>query len=448
MATLEPKWVKRWKYDMTEKALRPGVWGLKTGGFLVRARVADRRTGKTLDRQKILRDMTLNEAEAFRNRLAFDARELASGRKRTPTQWSLYAASLFKAKVDDGTIKSAKNREHWLSVLARLVPEIGGLYVDDLTHHHLAAWRVRVNNWILKGMPSHRKRDKVEKNGKMTAKLVPLSPVTANNWIRVLKVICRAMKIDFELEKDPSEHIKPFHQPRKYTREQPNSLTAKQLPLFLDKMKELYPQFYAMVVLGFTIGARPSSLRPLRRRGPEADILWEDGHVLLRRSHSTGQEIMDQTKTGQDQEIALPPHTLDVLRAHVASLKGRMAKSDYLFPSVSGDLRTRTVLKKPFDDVVAALGWTLKLTPRAMRRTFQDLARKAGLHDVIRKSISGHATEEMHHLYSTAHFDEQRVSLSRIVGFFVLPPLSPALPALDGAPHTRALPPSCATAPP
>jgi len=97
---------------------------------------------------------------------------------------------------------------------------------------------------------------------------------------------------------------------------------------------------------------------------------------------------------------------------------------------------------------VAALGWKLKLTPRAMRRTFQDLARKAGLHDVIRKSISGHATEEMHHLYSTAHFDEQRVSLGRIVGFFVLPPPGSTAAVLDGAPHGRALPPSRATAPP
>ncbi len=78
---------------------------------------------------------------------------------------------------------------------------------------------------------------------------------------------------------------------RTYTREQPNALTASQLPVFLAKMKGLYPQYYAMTCSGIGIGSRPSTLRPLRRSGPESDIDWRQGFVFLRRSNPSGDEI-------------------------------------------------------------------------------------------------------------------------------------------------------------
>jgi hypothetical protein len=91
--------------------------------------------------------------------------------------------------------------------------------------------------------------------------------VTANGWLSILKVICAAMTKHYELARDPARPIEYFPVPRIYTREQPNALTAVQIPIFVAKMKELHPQHYAMVLLGFGIGARPSTLRPLRRAG-------------------------------------------------------------------------------------------------------------------------------------------------------------------------------------
>src|SRR5580658_6677812 len=118
---------------------------------------------------------------------------------------------------------------------------------------------------------------------------------------------------------------------------------------FLAKVNELYPQHYAMTFLGFMIGARPSTLRPLRRNGAEPDVLWEEKVVLLRRSNPLRQEIVDQTKTGIDQEIPLPPAVVDVLSEHVASLPpGAMRDCGLLFPSINGDMRARSVLDKPF----------------------------------------------------------------------------------------------------
>ena len=55
------------------------------------------------------------------------------------------------------------------------------------------------------------------------------------------------------------------------------------------------------------------------------------------------------------------------------------------------------------------------ITPRAMRRTFQDLARAAEVKDVVTRAVSGHATEEMQRHCSTVNQAEIRDSLAKVV---------------------------------
>jgi hypothetical protein len=180
--------------------------------------------------------------------------------------WSEYAASLFEAKVAEGKLRSAASRQPWADTLGILVAAFGAFHVDDLRYADLVAWRDQVGRWTRDGMPSRRKRDV----GKGV--LVHLSPITANGWVSILKTICTAMKRHFEAERDSAESLEYFPTPRTYTREQPNALTAHQVAIFIAKMKELHPQHYAMVY--FISGARPSTLRPLRRSGPDCDVRW------------------------------------------------------------------------------------------------------------------------------------------------------------------------------
>jgi len=49
----------------------------------------------------------------------------------------------------------------------------------------------------------------------------------------------------------------------------------------------------------------------------------------------------------------------------------------------------------------------LTLSHQGMRRTFQDLARGAGLREEVRKRICGHITDEMKERYSTVGQGEQ-----------------------------------------
>lgn len=405
------RWILRWRYLM-EPTPRPGIWRLKDGGYFIRVRVTDPRTGRRYQCARALRgaNVTIWDALRVRDQLRHEGRERVEGRTRSLPLWSEYAASLFEAKVAEGKLTSSKSRERWGNVLKRLIPVFGRLHVDELRTADVIAWRDQVARWVRDGMPSMRGRD-AGKN-----KLVKLSPVTANGWLSILKVICTAMTKHYELPRDPAKPADYFPVPRTYTREQPNALTAAQIPIFVAKMKELHPQHYAMVLLGFGIGARPSILRPLRRTGAESDVLWDKAVVLLRRSNPAGDEIVDHTKTKLDQDIPLPPALMRVLRAHVAALPpGLMRESIFLFPSITGGMRSRSVLDKPFRDVLKALGWTIKLTPKGMRRTFNDLARQAHVHDIILRAISGHQTERMQRLYSTAQEEEMRAAVGKVI---------------------------------
>lgn len=136
------------------------------------------------------------------------------------------------------------------------------------------------------------------------------SPNTANGWLSILRVVVNSYVEEFDLDKNPVSKVKNFKKAgyRTYTEEEPNSLLPAEVSVFLAKMRELFPQHYAMVALGFATGLRPSTLRPLRRKGPRTDVLWEQEVLLVRQSHTVKQEIMSGTKTEGYQRIALPSH--------------------------------------------------------------------------------------------------------------------------------------------
>jgi hypothetical protein len=56
-----------------------------------------------------------------------------------------------------------------------------------------------------------------------------------------------------------------------------------------------------------------------------------------------------------------------------------------------------------------------KLTPKAMRRTWKDVARSAGIEAAVRKAVTGHATDAMEVHYSTAQSGEKRDAVEKVV---------------------------------
>lgn len=398
-AKIAPRWVKRWRDEIAAEPDAPGVWRRKAGGFRIRGRVVDPRTGRRIEVCRTLPDVT-----RVRDAVAVLAAELATiragraeGAAVAVPRFEDYAATIFERKITDGRILSASGRRKWDTILrTHLLPAFGRILVDKLTSADIEAWKATMGPRIRAG---------------------EASPNTGNTILGVLRVITAAAADEFDL-RDPARRVRPFdtRAHRTYTAESPNSLRPEDVPRFLDVLRARYPQHYAFVFLGFCAGLRPSSLRPIRRRGPSSDVKWDESTLLVRRSQTCGDEIMSATKTGRDQVLHLPPSLLDVLRAHADGIpEGPARESELLFPTEDGGYQSGSCLARPFVTVAKAIGLAYRVSPRAMRRTFQDLAREAGVRDIVTRAISGHATESMQRHYSTVRGQEVADGLARVI---------------------------------
>jgi integrase len=327
--------------------------------------------------------------------------------ERQQTRFCDYATSLFERKVATGEIKSASGRERWRHTLQHLiagtenVAGFGDVYVDQLRPMHVETWRAGIGgliaNWAY-------------------------APTTANGWLVILRHVLKRAKRELQLPFNAAEGVPSFDTSEHdtYTEEEPNTLTSDEAAAFLDCMKEEFPAQYAMTYLGIATGLRPSSMRPLRRAGATPDVLWDQGVILVRRSHTLGDEFMKTTKTGLRQRITVPSELMDVLRWHVATklTTPEQKASDLLFPAEEGSFRSESFLKKAFPRVAQLIGLNKTVTPRGMRRTFNDLMRLAKVESLVTRSISGHQTERMRERYSTVTPDEQRRSIGNVVSLF------------------------------
>jgi integrase len=402
MATKE-KWKKiRGRWLAPTKL--PGVWERKEGGYYVRGRAVDPETGKMQEISRVLLDMK-NETEAY---LWLEReQERVRAERAQPTSRVLfcdYSVSLLERKVTSREIKSARGRERWVNTLRHLIAGtkgatgFGDFYVDEIRVTHVEEWKAEMGKLVAAGK---------------------YEPATVNGWIDILFVILRRAQAEFDLEHDATKGVRKLDvaEHAVYTEEEPNALTEEESAVFLDCMFDNYPQHFAMAYLGLFTGLRPSSMRPLRRKGPEADVLWEKNVVLIRRSHTIGEEVMKTTKTNVRQRIHVPADLMAVLRWHVDTqlVTPEQKNSDLLFPSELGGFRGANVLQKPFRACAKAAGLGKRFTPRGMRRTFNDLARRAKLEGIVIKSVSGHLTDRMKQHYSTVDGEEQREGLGLVL---------------------------------
>lgn len=435
-------WVERWKDVIATKPEQPGVWRRRDGGFHIRARATDPRSGRLREVNRVLADC--KRARDASKVLEADLDVIRQGSKPAAAaglpRFSVYAVDLLDRKIATGVIASESTREKWTSILEKhLVPWFGDWYLDKLTKRDIEAWKMSIGE-------------------------AGYAPTTGNSMLGILKTITAAAADDFEGLSDPGAKVEPFSMKahRTYTVEQPNAFKLEHVATFLDEMRVRWPEHYAMVYLGMWTGWRPSMLRPLRRSGPSGDINWKSGELLARRSHTAGEKTMTGTKNGLDQVVKLPPEVVEVLRWHVdrltsenerrrerfPELAAAMDASELLFPAEpngrnrGGGFRTRSSLRRAFDDVGKAMGLAYEVTPRALRRTFQDLARAASVSDVVTRAIAGHRTPAMTAHYSTVDLDERQRAIAGIISLAEArraretPP--PATPPPSSDAHNRA----------
>jgi len=77
-----------------------------------------------------------------------------------------------------------------------------------------------------------------------------------------------------------------------------------------------------------------------------------------------------------------------------------------VFPSKAGQYRTPSIMTKPLRRCCKIAGIDKKLSSHGLRRTANDLLRRANS-DVVVRAMIGHSTSEMTRLYSNVDHDER-----------------------------------------
>jgi len=300
-----------------------GVWERKEGGYVVRARVKDSATGHMKELFKVLPNAN---AAAALQWLDEERSRLRAGIVSAPSpcvRLNEFATSLFKEKVETGDIRSAAGRNKWLYTLPHLFKAFGDYFIDKIHVTHVEAWRAELAKTVLAGK---------------------YAPTTVNSWINILRVIMKAARRKYQLRHDAVDGVRLLDtsEHATYTEEEPNALLPEEVADYVAKFRDLYPQHFAMLFVMLITGLRPSSMRPLRRKGPESDVDWERNRLRVRRSHTVGDEVMKKTKQKTRYVIDLPEEAMAVLKWHVKTQleTPEQRESDLLFPAITGGLRT------------------------------------------------------------------------------------------------------------
>lgn len=443
-------YVKKWGIEVEAKAVRPGIWRRREGGYLARVQATHPQTGKPLSRIKTL--PTVADAVAWQVDARREIAALGEEKPRRQIRFTAYAVSLIEVKQARGEINSQATLDVWASAIERHIhPVFGEMFIDKIRSCDVRDWF----NGLAKRVEAGE-----------------FKPRTVNHLLALVKLILSGAVADELIDKNPAETIRalPTTRQRVYTREQPNSLTPAELPALWTFLESKKPHWFALIALGNCYGLRPSSLRPLRWRGPCPDAVWEPAGpwapplaateaelaaiqalpeperpvpmLLIRRSHTRGEIVMDSTKNAEDLELPLDPAILELLRWHVAHYARE--GSDLLFPGRDGSYLSRNAIAYWFAVCEARLrhvegcpeaihrppkkgepkrvpvcaGCTAfgkHITPRAMRRSFYNLTARTAAQDAMIRSISGHRTPGMADRYRSQSLPGQRALMGEVV---------------------------------
>lgn len=406
------KWQERNGLLLSQEPIAPGVYRVKDQPtrYYLRKRVTSQKTGKQVEIAKTIEAPTLGNAIDQLDELVQKARK-GEQNQDTKVKFSAYATALLERKLQQGKLKEKLRRgkegiaslaslETWNSILKHhLLPRFGDYYITAITRSDILDYKKDLEKEVAEGT---------------------LAASTANARLTRLCCIIQAAVAELELEKNPTLKIGRLPEVSRYTRDEPNALTPELAEKFLGRMHRMYPHHFAFYYLMYVLGLRPSSIRPLRCRGPQSDILWEEGILLVRRSHSRGQVVMNMTKTGQDQEFPLPPEVLEILKWHIQEFHStkRQLEGELLFCSPQGNLLHPAILTWSCNKVSEALGIKFRLTPKgAGRRTNTSVNQAAGASAAEAALLTGHQSGKMVALYTDpgVKLAKQREGIARVV---------------------------------
>jgi integrase len=382
------------------------------GGFLLRPRVTDPRTGKEVERARTIKGVGLKTAKAEFAHLRQEMQEeLRRGglQKESRETVSDYALSWYERGLPNW---AQSTRERYLVALEQhILPSLGSIPLRDVRRGDVEDWRVEMTRKVN------------PKNGKA------YDNTTINGWLRVLIHMLKDAVAGGLTEQDPTLRIKALpevsgsldpsgsQEDGAYDADR-KSLSWKEMDVFLAKMKELYPQFYPLVKFGMASGLRWGELSALMW-GDKLSLVGEGGRevhfISVVRSQYKG-ELKGPKTPKSVRTIPLIPLAMAALEEQKETLvrTGRpVGPKDWIFPSTRGTCRRGSILTKPIRKVLEKMGLDRRFTPHGMRHTFNDLVRRTAQDGVLVRNMTGHTDARMTDKYSFPDLLEKNAAVHR-----------------------------------
>lgn len=232
----------------------------------------------------------------------------------------------------------------------------------------------------------------------------PYAKGTLETVFGTMRLLMRFVTVKAELPRNPMTDVKfDLNGAKKAPK---STLTSVEVAALLRAAGRETPDIRAMLVLGFATGLRFCELSAVE----VSDFDWERGTLEIKRSQVGG--VVGEVKTAATARlIYLPPEVIDVVRTHLEWLKtNNRVWGDVVFPSAVGSYRYPSVLQEPLRRCCEAAGIPKRLTSHCLRKTTNNLVRKAA-GDTVARAMVGHATPEMTLLYSEVDRQEALAAL-------------------------------------
>lgn len=364
----------------------------------VRATAKDPETEKIVERQRTLATSNLAEAIAKREELKADIK----GADDYPQTRHVadFAADWANRMRREGRWSKSTYEINRHTLENHIIPQIGGLAVDDLT-------RGDVRRWIAY----------IEQAGYMQdGELKRYSRHSLQKYWVTLKGLIKAMYLEGYCDYRFIEWCKDISGPDSEIegRRESRTLTAEELAALVEAATEHMPRWSPHIKTLAYSGMRFGESAALEWR----DVDFHERIIRIRRSWTRGE--IGPTKTGKERTAPMVPAVADALRIQ----RDRLAKEgnvglheDIVFPSDCGTRRSAAAIHAPMRQAAKAAGIEgIKVGPQVLRRTFTTLLGNVGVRREMIKSVTGHATDAMHDHYTEIRPEDQRVAVARMFG--------------------------------
>ena len=382
------------------KTRHPGVFQVGPTTYELRVQQRIPRTDKVRSVRRVVEATGVRQAALLHAELREELQHATTtGTEVMPARPTLgdYARRWLERRVARGA-KPSTLATALYTLEQGILPIFGHRYVDEIRKRD-------IEDWLTWASSSRSKKGK-----KRTAS-------TINSWLRLLRTVLRDAVSDLELEHDPTLRVKCLTAlPTRVTDDRPNSLTVEDLRSCLAAAKKEPPEVNAMLVVAFFSGMRFGELTALQWNDVQEDL----GLILVRRSQYRGK--VTTPKTGKTRSVPLHPLMAAALRDHRRLLvaQGRpVMGTALLFPNESGRFHYPTFVRKALKRVLGAAGISKHLSPHGMRRTFNNLMRRAQVDRAVLHATIGHSSDAMTEHYSHVDAAEKLAAVEQLVRIVV-----------------------------